>query len=85
MSTESISRPTQRVKAKIPQAFTSEVYGDPKVHSPQTSGEDDWGNVNPIGTRSCYDEGERRAEQQLADARTAIPRRMRPEFFACAA
>src|ERR1700758_2751845 len=44
----------KRVKAKILQASTSEVYGDPQVH-PQT--EDYWGHVNPIGLRSCYDEG----------------------------
>jgi UDP-glucuronate decarboxylase len=49
----------KRVKAKILQASTSEVYGDPKVH-PQTEGY--WGNVNPIGVRSCYDEGKRAAE-----------------------
>src|SRR6267154_4888423 len=49
----------KRVKAKILQASTSEVYGDPSVH-PQT--EDYWGNVNPIGIRSCYDEGKRCAE-----------------------
>lgn len=49
----------KRIKAKILQASTSEVYGDPKVH-PQT--EDYWGHVNPIGTRSCYDEGKRVAE-----------------------
>ena len=49
----------KRVKAKILQASTSEVYGDPKVH-PQT--EDYWGHVNPIGLRSCYDEGKRCAE-----------------------
>ena len=49
----------KRVKAKILQASTSEVYGDPKIH-PQT--EDYWGNVNPIGFRSCYDEGKRCAE-----------------------
>ena len=49
----------KRVKAKILQASTSEVYGDPKVH-PQT--EDYWGHVNPIGPRSCYDEGKRCAE-----------------------
>ncbi|MCF8369291.1 MAG: SDR family oxidoreductase [Bacteroidales bacterium] len=49
----------KRVKAKILQASTSEVYGDPKIH-PQT--EDYWGHVNPIGTRSCYDEGKRCAE-----------------------
>jgi len=49
----------KRINAKILQASTSEVYGDPKVH-PQT--EDYWGHVNPIGTRSCYDEGKRVAE-----------------------
>jgi UDP-glucuronate decarboxylase len=49
----------KRVRAKILQASTSEVYGDPKVH-PQT--EDYWGHVNPIGLRSCYDEGKRVAE-----------------------
>ena len=54
----------KRVKAKILQASTSEVYGDPKVH-PQT--EDYWGNVNPIGFRSCYDEGKRCAETLFFD------------------
>src|SRR5579872_2617860 len=49
----------KRIKAKILQASTSEVYGDPEVH-PQT--EDYWGRVNPIGIRSCYDEGKRVAE-----------------------
>lgn len=49
----------KRIGAKILQASTSEVYGDPKVH-PQK--EDYWGHVNPIGTRSCYDEGKRVAE-----------------------
>ncbi|TVZ22991.1 UDP-glucuronate decarboxylase [Dokdonia sp. Hel_I_63] len=49
----------KRVNAKILQASTSEVYGDPEVH-PQT--EEYWGNVNPIGLRSCYDEGKRCAE-----------------------
>ena len=49
----------KRIKAKILQASTSEVYGDPMIH-PQT--EDYWGNVNPIGPRSCYDEGKRCAE-----------------------
>lgn len=49
----------KRIKAKILQASTSEVYGDPFIH-PQT--EDYWGNVNPIGIRSCYDEGKRCAE-----------------------
>src|SRR5690606_37595138 len=49
----------KRIKAKILQASTGEVYGDPKVH-PQR--EDYWGHVNPIGPRSCYDEGKRCAE-----------------------
>ena len=49
----------KRIKAKILQASTSEVYGDPKIH-PQT--EDYWGHVNPIGIRACYDEGKRVAE-----------------------
>ena len=49
----------KRINARILQASTSEVYGDPAVH-PQT--EDYWGNVNPIGVRSCYDEGKRCAE-----------------------
>lgn len=56
----------KRVKAKILQASTSEVYGDPTVH-PQT--EDYWGNVNPIGLRSCYDEGKRCAETLFFDYR----------------
>jgi len=54
----------KRVKAKILQASTSEVYGDPTVH-PQT--EAYWGNVNPIGPRSCYDEGKRCAETLFFD------------------
>jgi UDP-glucuronate decarboxylase len=54
----------KRVKARIFQASTSEVYGDPLVH-PQT--EDYWGNVNPIGLRSCYDEGKRLAETLFMD------------------
>lgn len=54
----------KRVKAKILQASTSEVYGDPAVH-PQT--EEYWGNVNPIGPRSCYDEGKRCAETLFFD------------------
>src|SRR3974390_135169 len=54
----------KRVKAKILQASTSEIYGDPSVH-PQT--EDYWGNVNPIGVRSCYDEGKRCAETLFFD------------------
>lgn len=56
----------KRVKAKILQASTSEVYGDPTVH-PQT--EDYWGNVNPIGIRSCYDEGKRCAESLFVNYR----------------
>jgi UDP-glucuronate decarboxylase len=54
----------KRVKARILQASTSEVYGDPVVH-PQT--ESYWGNVNPIGPRSCYDEGKRCAETLFFD------------------
>jgi UDP-glucuronate decarboxylase len=54
----------KRTKARILQASTSEVYGDPVVH-PQT--EDYWGNVNPIGIRSCYDEGKRVAETLMMD------------------
>jgi UDP-glucuronate decarboxylase len=54
----------KRVKAKILQASTSEVYGDPAIH-PQP--ESYWGNVNPIGTRSCYDEGKRCAETLFFD------------------
>lgn len=54
----------KRVNAKILQASTSEVYGDPSVH-PQT--ESYWGNVNPIGIRSCYDEGKRCAETLFMD------------------
>ncbi len=56
----------KRVNAKIFQASTSEVYGDPQVH-PQT--EDYWGHVNPIGYRSCYDEGKRCAETLFFDYR----------------
>jgi UDP-glucuronate decarboxylase len=56
----------KRVKAKILQTSTSEVYGDPTVH-PQT--EEYWGNVNPIGRRSCYDEGKRCAETLFFDYR----------------
>jgi len=56
----------KRVKAKILQASTSEVYGDPNVH-PQP--EDYWGHVNPIGPRSCYDEGKRCAETLFFDYR----------------
>jgi UDP-glucuronate decarboxylase len=54
----------KRVRAKILQASTSEIYGDPQVH-PQT--EDYWGHVNPIGIRSCYDEGKRCAETLFFD------------------
>jgi len=54
----------KRVKAKILQASTSEVYGDPQVH-PQVEGY--WGHVNPIGVRSCYDEGKRCAETLFFD------------------
>lgn len=54
----------KRTKAKILQASTSEVYGDPAIH-PQV--ESYWGNVNPIGIRSCYDEGKRAAETLFMD------------------
>jgi len=54
----------KRVRAKILQASTSEVYGDPTVH-PQP--EDYWGHVNPVGPRSCYDEGKRCAETLFFD------------------
>ena len=56
----------KRLKVRILQASTSEVYGDPAIH-PQT--EDYWGNVNPIGSRSCYDEGKRCAETLFFDYR----------------
>jgi UDP-glucuronate decarboxylase len=56
----------KRLGARILQASTSEVYGDPSVH-PQT--EDYWGNVNPVGPRSCYDEGKRCAETRFFDYR----------------
>jgi UDP-glucuronate decarboxylase len=56
----------KRVRARVLQASTSEVYGDPEVH-PQT--EDYWGRVNPIGIRSCYDEGKRIAETLMTDYR----------------
>lgn len=55
---------SKRVRAKILQASTSEVYGNPEIH-PQTEGY--WGNVNPIGIRSCYDEGKRAAESIFMD------------------
>jgi len=56
----------KRVKARLLQASTSEVYGDPTIH-PQV--EEYWGNVNPVGPRSCYDEGKRVAETLCADYR----------------
>ncbi len=56
----------KRLKVRILQASTSEVYGDPSVH-PQT--EEYWGNVNPVGVRSCYDEGKRCAETLFFDYR----------------
>jgi UDP-glucuronate decarboxylase len=56
----------KRLKSKIFQASTSEIYGDPTVH-PQT--EEYWGNVNPVGFRSCYDEGKRCAETLFFDYR----------------
>lgn len=54
----------KEIKARVLQASTSEIYGDPEVH-PQT--EDYWGNVNTIGSRSCYDEGKRVAETVMFD------------------
>jgi UDP-glucuronate decarboxylase len=54
----------RRTKARVLQASTSEVYGDPQVH-PQT--EDYWGRVNPVGPRACYDEGKRCAETLFVD------------------
>lgn len=54
----------KRLRARILQASTSEVYGDPKVHPQQESY---WGHVNPVGTRSCYDEGKRVAETLMMD------------------
>lgn len=56
----------KRIKAKILQASTSEVYGDPEIH-PQK--EDYWGHVNPVGIRACYDEGKRCAETLFTDYR----------------
>jgi len=56
----------KRVKAKILQASTSEVYGDPEIHPQQ---EEYWGRVNPIGIRCCYDEGKRAAECLMMDYR----------------
>jgi UDP-glucuronate decarboxylase len=56
----------KRTKAKILQASTSEVYGDPQIH-PQT--ETYWGHVNPLGPRACYDEGKRAAETLFSDYR----------------
>jgi UDP-glucuronate decarboxylase len=56
----------KRVQSRILQASTSEIYGDPEVH-PQT--EDYWGSVNPVGPRSCYDEGKRTAETLMNDYR----------------
>jgi UDP-glucuronate decarboxylase len=56
----------KRLQIPILQASTSEIYGDPKI-SPQTEGY--WGNVNPIGSRSCYDEGKRAAETLFTDYR----------------
>ena len=58
-----------RQRARILQASTSEVYGDPEIH-PQS--EDYWGRVNPIGPRSCYDEGKRCAETLFFDYRRQV-------------
>ncbi len=64
----------KRLNAKILQASTSEVYGDPSVH-PQN--EDYWGHVNPIGPRSCYDEGKRCAETLFFDYRRQLDLRIK--------
>jgi len=64
MGTLNMLGSAKRVKARILHASTSEVYGDPQVH-PQP--EEYWGNVNPIGLRSCYDEGKRAAETLMMD------------------
>jgi UDP-glucuronate decarboxylase len=64
MGTLNMLRLAHQVRARILQASTSEVYGDPRVH-PQV--ETYWGNVNPIGPRSCYDEGKRVAETLMMD------------------
>ena len=64
----------KRTGARILQASTSEVYGDPQVH-PQTEGY--WGNVNPIGIRSCYDEGKRCAETLFFDYRRQYKTRIK--------
>ncbi len=64
MGTVNMLGQAKRVKARILLASTSEVYGDPEVH-PQV--EEYWGNVNPIGPRSCYDEGKRAAETLMFD------------------
>lgn len=66
MGTINVLGLAKRVKARVLQASTSEVYGDPDVH-PQR--ERDWGRVNPIGLRSCYDEGKRAAECLMMDYR----------------
>jgi len=66
MGTINVLGIAKRIKAKILQASTSEIYGDPEVH-PQN--ESYWGRVNPIGIRSCYDEGKRAAECLMMDYR----------------
>jgi nucleoside-diphosphate-sugar epimerase len=68
------------VNAKIFQASTSEVYGNPEEHPQQ---EQYWGRVNPIGPRSCYDEGKRCAETLFFDFQTVAPdapRRRQPDI-----
>jgi UDP-glucuronate decarboxylase len=64
IGTSNVLMLSDRIKAKVLQASTSEVYGDPIIH-PQK--EDYWGNVNPVGIRSCYDEGKRCAETLCMD------------------
>jgi UDP-glucuronate decarboxylase len=74
MGTLNLLELADRCGAKFFQASTSEIYGDPAVH-PQT--EDYWGNVNPIGIRSCYDEGKRAAETLIYDFHRARGTRVR--------
>jgi len=71
---------TTAVKARILAGFHSEVYGDPQVHpQPETY----WGHVNPIGRRSCYDEGKRVAETLMMDyyRQNKVDIRIRPAIF----
>jgi UDP-glucuronate decarboxylase len=64
LGTMNLLEMAKQVKARFLQASTSEVYGDPHIHPQQESY---WGNVNPIGIRSCYDEGKRVSETLCFD------------------